>query len=153
MGFEGQMSEFAHAAGHSPAHGGRQAQGVLGRGASAGDDTMSVVRLTAAILLAMVTPALASEPQLGRLAVDQQFCRGAGDTRRSAPLIVSATTLTWASEFCMVGKMYKADRALYIEGRCSNGGAMMRHPITLAMKGERMAVTWNGEHTEVRRCP
>ena len=45
--------------------------------------------------------------------------------------------------------MYKADRALYIEGRCSNGGALTRRPITLAMKGERMAVTWNGEHTEM----
>ena len=31
--------------------------------------------------------------------------------------------------------------------------AMTRHPITLAMKGERLAVTWNGEHTEMRRCP
>ena len=49
--------------------------------------------------------------------------------------------------------MYKAERALYIEGRCSNGGAMTQHPITLAMKGERLAVTWNGEHTELRRCP
>ena len=51
-----------------------------------------------------------------------------------------------------VGKMYKADRALYIEGRCSNGGALTRHPITLAMKGERLAVTWNGEHSEMTRC-
>ena len=40
--------------------------------------------------------------------------------------------------------MYKADRALYIEGRCSNGG-LRQHPITLAMKGERLAVTWNGD--------
>ena len=87
------------------------------------------------------------------LGVDTQQLAAAGDTHRSAPLIVGATTLTWASEFCMVGKMYKADRALYIEGRCSNGGALTRHPITLAMKGERMAVTWNGEHTEMRRCP
>lgn len=114
---------------------------------------MSVVRLVAAMLFVSLTPALASEPQVGRWAVDQQFCRGGGDTQRSAPLIVGATTLTWASEFCMVGKMYKADRALYIEGRCSNGGAMTRHPITLAMKGERLAVTWNGEHTEMKRCP
>ena len=120
---------------------------------------MSVVKLAVAILLATATLigaagfALASEPQFGRWAVDQQFCRGGGDTHRSAPLIVGATTLTWANEFCAVGKMYKADRALYIEGRCSNGGALTRHPITLAMKGERLAVTWNGEHTEMKRCP
>ena len=30
---------------------------------------------------------------------------------------------------------------------------MARHPITLAMKGERLAVTWNGAQTEMRRCP
>jgi hypothetical protein len=29
---------------------------------------------------------------------------------------------------------------------------MTKHPITLAMKGERLAVTWNGEHTEMQRC-
>jgi len=28
----------------------------------------------------------------------------------------------------------------------------VRHAIRLAMKGERLAVTWNGEHTELRRC-
>jgi hypothetical protein len=49
--------------------------------------------------------------------------------------------------------MYSADRALYIEGRCSNReGLMVRHAIKLAMKGERLAVTWNGEHAELRRC-
>ena len=111
------------------------------------------MKLAVAILLTSATAAFASEPQFGRWAVDAQFCRGAGDTHRAAPLIVSPTTLTWASEFCMVGKMYKADRALYIEGRCSNGGALTRHPITLAMKGERLAVTWNGEKSEMKRCP
>jgi hypothetical protein len=30
---------------------------------------------------------------------------------------------------------------------------MTRHPITLALRGERLAVTWNGEHTEMKRCP
>jgi hypothetical protein len=50
--------------------------------------------------------------------------------------------------------MYKADQALYIEGRCSNSaGLMAKHPITLAMKGERLVVTWNGEHAEMSRCP
>ncbi len=96
---------------------------------------------------------VAAEPQFGRWAADAQYCGGGGGTQRLAPLIVTPTTVTWASEFCAIGKMYKADRALYIEGRCSNGGMMVRHPITLAMKGERLAVTWNGEHSEMRRCP
>ena len=114
---------------------------------------MKLTALCTAALIGATVPAFASEPQFGRWAVEQQFCRGGGDTQRSAPLIVGATTLTWASEFCMVGKMYKADRALYIEGRCQNSaGLLVKHPITLAMKGERLAVTWNGEQTELRRC-
>ena len=114
---------------------------------------MRLFAFVAAAFAGAAGVAFASEPQFGRWASDARNCSGAGDTHRSAPLIVSATTLTWANEFCAVGKMYKADRALYIEGRCSNGGALTRHPITLAMKGERLAVTWNGEHTEMRRCP
>jgi hypothetical protein len=105
----------------------------------------------AALLCA--SPAFAVEPQVGRWAAEAQNCGGAGDTHASAPLTVTPTTLRWAAESCTIGKMYKADRALYIEARCSSGGTMTRHPITLAMKGERLAVTWNGEHTDMKRCP
>ena len=96
--------------------------------------------------------ACANEPQVGRWAADAQHCGSGGDTRKTSTLTVTPTTLKWSSEFCTIGKMYKADRALYIEGRCSVGGAMTKHPITLAMKGERLAVTWNGEHIEMKRC-
>ena len=96
------------------------------------------------LMAAFVTPAHSNEPQFGQWAADPQSCSGA------ASLTVTATTLRRSDETCTIGKMYKADRALYIEGRCSNGS---RHPITLAMKGERLAVTWNGEHTEMKRCP
>ena len=105
------------------------------------------------LVLACVAPAHASEPQVGRWAVDAQACSRGGDTQRSAPLTVTPTSLRWATEFCTIGKMYKADRALYIEGRCSRDGMMARHAITLAMKGERLAVTWNGAQTEMQRCP
>ncbi len=106
-----------------------------------------------AVAFALIAgPALAAEPQVGRWATDLQNCSGSG-APRAAPLIVAPTTLTWATEFCTVGKMYKAERALYIEGRCSNGGAMTRRAITLAMKGERLAVNWGGEQTEMKRCP
>ena len=108
--------------------------------------------LVAALILA--APAtFAAEPQVGRWAVDVQHCDDGGDTMKTAPLTVTASSLRWLSESSTIGKMYKAERALYIEGRCSNGaGAMVRHAIKLAMKGERLAVTWNGEHTELRRC-
>src|SRR3954447_6799572 len=85
--------------------------------------------------------------------VNTNSCSSGGDTQGTAPLTVTDMTLHWAAEVCTIGKMYKADRALYIEGRCSNGGLMTRHPITLAMKGERLAGTWNGAETELQRCP
>lgn len=107
---------------------------------------MSLRMALAATLLA-ATPAFASEPQFGRWAVDPQHC--SGDTK-AGPLVVTASSASLASETCTFGKMYKADRGLYIEGRCSSGA---RHPISLVMKGDRLAVTWNGEHTEMKRCP
>jgi hypothetical protein len=106
-----------------------------------------VIALT---ILFCAAPALASEPQVGRWAIDPQHCGGSGDTFQTAPLTVTPTSLRWAAESCMIGKMYKADRALYIEARCSNG---VRHPVTLAMKGDALAVTWNGAHADLQRCP
>ena len=115
---------------------------------------MKMLAVATAALLGAAGPAFAVEQQVGRWAVDASHCGGSGDTHQSAPLTVTPTSMRWAGESCTIGKMYKADRALYIEGRCSNGdGLMKKHPITLAMKGERLAVTWNGEHTEMSRCP
>lgn len=115
------------------------------------------MKFIAVVMVALIgagASALATEPQVGRWATDASRCSGAGDTHQSAPLTVTPTSMRWAGESCTIGKMYKADRALYIEGRCSNSdGLMKKHPITLAMKGERLAVTWNGEHTEMQRCP
>jgi hypothetical protein len=105
------------------------------------------------VALVWTTPAVAVEPQVGRWAAEPQYCGGSGDTFQTAPLTVTPTSLRWAGESCMIGKMYKAERALYIEARCSNGGLTTRHPITLAMKGERLAVTWNGAQTDMQRCP
>jgi hypothetical protein len=106
-----------------------------------------------AVIFALAVSATAEEQQVGRWAVDAQHCGYGGDTRQTSALTVTPITLKWAAESCTIGKMYKADRALYIEGRCSNSaGLMTKHPITLAMKGQRLAVTWNGEHTEMQRC-
>jgi len=112
------------------------------------------VRIALAALLLTSATAFASEPQFGRWAAEPHNCGGSGDTFQTSSLTVTPTSLRWGAESCMIGKMYKADRALYIEGRCStSGGLMTKHPITLAMKGDRLAVTWNGEHTEMKRCP
>ena len=94
-----------------------------------------------------IGPAIATEPQVGQWAANSQGCSSA------TALTVTATTVRRSDESCTIGKMYKADRALYIEGRCSSGGAITRHPITLQMKGEGLAVTWNGERLqEMQRC-
>src|SRR4051812_9464674 len=116
-----------------------------------------VVRIPAlavAVIVAFIASAIADEQQVGRWAVDAEHCRYGGDSHQTAPLTVTPTALKWAAESCTIGKMYKADRALYIEGRCQNSaGLLTKHPITPAMKGQRLAVTWNGEHTEMQRCP
>jgi hypothetical protein len=114
---------------------------------------MTTHLLAIAVALAASIPANATEPQVGRWAVDTQNCTGGGDTYQTSALTVTPRTVSWASEYCTIGKMYKADRALYIEGRCSKGGLAITHPITLAMKGERLAVTWNGTKSELKRCP
>jgi len=108
--------------------------------------------LAVAGIVALTVSAGAEEQQVGRWAVDAEHCGYGGDTHQTAPLTVTPATLKWAAESCTIGKMYKADRALYIEGRCSSGGTMTKHPITLAMKGQRLAVTWNGAQTEMQRC-
>jgi hypothetical protein len=111
---------------------------------------MPFLKIAAVVLAALVSLSIAAanEPQVGRWAADPQSCSGA------ASLTVTATTVRRSEESCTIGKMYKADRALYIEGRCSSGGTVTRHPITLQMKGERLAVTWNGERLqEMQRCP
>lgn len=112
------------------------------------------MKLFVAVIASLAAwPAFATESQVGRWAVEAQNCRSGGDTQKTAPLTVTPTTMSWAAEFCTIGKMYKADQALYIEGRCSSGGTMTKHPITLQMKGERLAVTWNGERIqEMQRC-
>jgi hypothetical protein len=115
---------------------------------------VKIIGVVTAVLLGAAGGAFAAEPQVGRWAVDASRCGGAGATHHLAPLTVTPTSLRWAAESCTIGKMYKADRALYIEGRCSDvEGLMKKHPITLAMKGERLAVTWNGEQVEMTRCP
>ena len=104
--------------------------------------------IIAALALASASSAFAAEPQFGRWAVDQQHC--SGDTK-AGPLTVTSTSVTLAAQTCTFGKMYKADRGLYIEGRCQNGA---RHPISLEMKGERLVVRWNGDSVqEMQRCP
>ena len=108
---------------------------------------MKVYSLAAMLLAVLTCPALANEPQFGRWAVDPQHCSG---ETKAGPLVVTASSVTLAAETCTFGKMYKADRGLYIEGRCSTGA---RHPISLEMKGDRLVVRWAAEPPqEMRRC-
>ena len=106
-------------------------------------------RLVAGMLLSASAASLAyaAEPQFGRWAVDPQHC---AEGTKAGPLVVTANSVSLAAETCTFGKMYKADRGLYIEGRCSGGA---RHPISLVMKGDRLVVKWAAEPPqEMRRC-
>jgi len=106
-----------------------------------------VKRIVGLILLAFAAPAFASEPQFGRWAVDPQHCSG---ETKAGPLVVTPGSVSLAAEICAIGKMYRADRGLYIEGRCANGA---RHPISLEMKGDRLVLRWAAEPPlEMRRC-
>jgi hypothetical protein len=108
---------------------------------------VKICSAAAVLLAALACPASATEPQFGRWAIDSQHCSG---WTKAGPLVVTANSVSLASETCTFGKMYKADRGLYIEGRCSSGG---RHPISLVMKGDRLVVKWAGEPPqEMRRC-
>src|SRR4029077_1388133 len=102
----------------------QEAAGLLGE-AQEGTQFVKLFAIVLAVLIGTGEIAFATEPQVGRWAVDSEHCGGAGDTRHSAPLTVTPTSLRWAEESCTIGKMYKADRALYIEGRCQNGAGLL----------------------------
>jgi hypothetical protein len=79
--------------------------------------------VVAALVFACADPAFAADPQIGRWAADPQSCRNPGETHASAPLTVMPTALRWADEYCTIGKMYKAENALYIEAAARRTGS------------------------------
>ena len=98
------------------------------------------------------SPAWAMDAHVGRWAINPSACTGFGNTRATAPLIVSDTALRWLDS-CRIGKSYKLGQALYIQARCVGEGAS-DVPVTLDPRGrDRMRVTWAGGKTEeLRRC-
>ena len=100
---------------------------------------------------ALVSPALAAEPFIGRWAMKPEVCNAfSGDTPLTAPLVATDTSITWFDGTCRIGKMYKAGHAVYLQMHCSSKGDL---PVTLNAYGDRMRVTWGGvRFEEMRRC-
>jgi hypothetical protein len=99
---------------------------------------------------ALASSAHAAEPFLGRWAVTPAACYGQGDTAASAPLIATATWLTWFDGHCRIGKMYKAGETVYLQVHCSTKGDV---PVTLNASSDRIRVIWGGaKFEEMKRC-
>ncbi len=108
----------------------------------------------AAALALAAQNASAAEFFVGRWAIDPLGCQIYGDTSETAPLIATGTTIRWFVASCTIGKMYKTSAtAVHIQARCRNEGTTSTIPITLRLKGDRLAVLWdNGPVPEMRRC-
>jgi hypothetical protein len=99
--------------------------------------------------IGLASAACASEPFVGRWAVNAAACAGSG-IAGSAILVATATTLSWVADYCRIGKMYKAGQAVYVQAHCWGGGDV---PVTLAAQGDRLRVTWNrAKPLDMRRC-
>jgi hypothetical protein len=109
------------------------------------------IALAGALCVAAVTPASAVEPFIGRWAVKPEACYGfGGSTAATAPLVATATTVSWYDGQCRIGKLYKVGTAVYLQLHCFGKGDV---PATLNAYGDRMRVTWGGAKSEeLRRC-
>jgi hypothetical protein len=95
-------------------------------------------------------PAFATEPWIGRWAVNQSACGIGGNSPTTAALVVNDTSLNWYSGHCRIGKMYKLGQTGYIQAHCSDSTDV---PVTLDPKGDRMRVNWNrGKAEDLQRC-
>jgi hypothetical protein len=109
--------------------------------------------IMAAIVVGLpARPAFADDPFRGRWASDPAGCAGAGGT--NAPLIVTATSVTWAASTCAIKKSYRIGDTLALQASCSGGGKAGVMPIGLTLRGrDRIALVWGQTPAgEMRRC-
>src|SRR5262245_34550726 len=105
-------------------------------------------------MLLTATVGAAAGPFDGRWGADAKACEG--ESGAAARLVVDALALTlrWREAACVVRSSYRAGNAWYMSARCIADGASASVPITLSLRGERLALDWAGAPTEeLRRCP
>ena len=105
--------------------------------------------LAGTISAAMASTAFATEPFVGRWAVNTEACssRGGSNAATSA-LVATDTSLWWFDGFCRIGKMYKA-KAVYVQAHCGANDVS----VTLDAQGNSMRVTWGkAKSEELKRC-
>jgi hypothetical protein len=97
----------------------------------------------------LVTSASAAEAFIGRWAATPDICSThGGATATTSALVATDTSLWWFDGYCRIGKMYKA-KDVYVQAHCGSGDV----PVTLAVEGDRMKVTWNhAKPVDMRRC-
>ena len=107
------------------------------------------VFLTAAFGAAMVSSAFATEPFVGRWAVNAEACSShGGSSATTSALVATDTSLWWFDGFCRIGKMYKA-KAVYVQAHCGANDVS----VTLDAQGNAMRVTWGkGKPEDLKRC-
>ena len=98
---------------------------------------------------AMMSPAFATEPFVGRWAVNLETCSShSGNSAATSALVATDTSLWWFDGYCRIGKMYKA-KAVYVQAHCSGSDVS----VTLDAQGNSMRVTWGkGKPEELKRC-
>jgi hypothetical protein len=106
-----------------------------------------VLLAAGAISAAIMSPAFATEPFVGRWAVSADACRGQGETASTSPLVATDTSLSWFEGFCRIGKMYKA-KAVFLQLHCGAKDVS----VTLDAQGDQMRVTWDRKTENMKRC-
>jgi hypothetical protein len=88
----------------------------------------------------------------GRWATDSKACEG--ESGEVAQLVVDDLTLRWREAACVIRRSYRVGDSWYVSAHCVADGASASVPITLSLRGERLALDWAGAPTqELRRCP
>jgi hypothetical protein len=108
--------------------------------------------LLAGCVLLAVTGVATAGPFDGRWAADAPACTS--ETGAGARLVVDMLSLRWRDAACVVRSSYRVRESWYISARCFADGATASVPITLTLRGERLALEWAGAPAEeLKRCP
>jgi hypothetical protein len=108
--------------------------------------------LLAGFMLLAATVGAAAGSFDGRWGADAKACNVESGT--AARLVVDDLTLRWREAACVIRSSYRVGDSWYVSARCIADGASASVPITLSLRGDRLALDWAGAPTEeLRRCP